>query len=508
MVIVRNSSSTPSVPEAVLFPFDNHSIPFSAGLRLQLVSGKSRDTANPIVLKKGGPGEPDDLHLRLYGTVIKVGDTLYLWYQARGTLDPAEGPDYQFRVCLATSKDGVRWEKPKLGLVEFNGSRENNIVDIFGGRCVVWSGPVLHDPEDPDPARRFKMVIESGVLYDNRMAVAYSPDGVRWTEPPNNPVGPYVAHSGVVRYDGCYYVTGQDWDRTHPGRTRKLVVYASYDWEHWTDAAGLGMRRDIAPRQVSPERNANEEIHRGAGLWNRGNVIVGVCDLIHGHPTGAYDKITMDIGLAVSNDGLHFREPVPDFRLIPAYDEIDVAPGKGPFIKQTQAMTNVDEHTMCWYESWHGGGLRLALWPRDRLGFFESYYQSGRPGLTVSDPAHMPDTRPTPYYPPGDPSRPTPHFISCPINGEGKPLQVFVNADASVDSPVIVELLDLQFRPIQGHSGNDSIPVTQSALRGNVRWDGSDAIAGVGGDFRVKVSFGGTRPELARLYAVYLKSGA
>ena len=28
----------------------------------------------------------------------------------------------------AESKDGVNWRKPKLGIVEYNGSRENNLV--------------------------------------------------------------------------------------------------------------------------------------------------------------------------------------------------------------------------------------------------------------------------------------------------------------------------------------------------------------------------------------------
>ncbi len=33
-----------------------------------------------------------------------------------------------FGVCYATSKDGIHWEKPELGLIDFNGSKKNNIV--------------------------------------------------------------------------------------------------------------------------------------------------------------------------------------------------------------------------------------------------------------------------------------------------------------------------------------------------------------------------------------------
>lgn len=31
-------------------------------------------------------------------------------------------------TCYAESRDGLKWEKPKLGLFEFNGSKENNII--------------------------------------------------------------------------------------------------------------------------------------------------------------------------------------------------------------------------------------------------------------------------------------------------------------------------------------------------------------------------------------------
>jgi hypothetical protein len=33
-----------------------------------------------------------------------------------------------FGVCYATSKDGIHWEKPELGLIGFEGSKENSTV--------------------------------------------------------------------------------------------------------------------------------------------------------------------------------------------------------------------------------------------------------------------------------------------------------------------------------------------------------------------------------------------
>ena len=43
-----------------------------------------------------------------------------------------EHPEREMGICYATSKDGIHWEKPDLGLVEYNGSQRNNIV---------WRGP-------------------------------------------------------------------------------------------------------------------------------------------------------------------------------------------------------------------------------------------------------------------------------------------------------------------------------------------------------------------------------
>ena len=80
MIEVRTGAGHPRVAEAVLFPFDDQGIPFSAGLRLHLVSGKSPGTQNPIVLAPGAAGAPDDARTRFYGTVIPVGDELRMWY--------------------------------------------------------------------------------------------------------------------------------------------------------------------------------------------------------------------------------------------------------------------------------------------------------------------------------------------------------------------------------------------------------------------------------------------
>jgi len=55
--------------------------------------------------------------------------------------------------ALAISRDGVQWEKPMLALVEFDGSKQNNLFPTPDNRRLVH---VVFDPDDPDPKRRYK----------------------------------------------------------------------------------------------------------------------------------------------------------------------------------------------------------------------------------------------------------------------------------------------------------------------------------------------------------------
>ena len=63
--------------------------------------------------------------------------------------------------CVAESADGFHWSKPELGLIEFAGSRKNNIIYQGPGA----SGHIFEDPS-ATPDERFKLVGMTGGLYD------------------------------------------------------------------------------------------------------------------------------------------------------------------------------------------------------------------------------------------------------------------------------------------------------------------------------------------------------
>ena len=215
--------------EVVLFPFDDYSIPLTYGLTHGLIQGHREG----VVLRPGKSG-PDAQHIINHGSVLRVGDEFRMWYLATGDQDaevflerpPESGDpsdwerDATFRVCYATSKDGINWERPALGLVDYGGNKQNNLVEFDIGNVRVINLIVIEDPEDPDPARRFKMAFQTG-KYQSRVAVAFSPDGLRWKEFSGNPVSRHMSEiHGLIKYNGVYYVNGHGGSpRTVPTRS-------------------------------------------------------------------------------------------------------------------------------------------------------------------------------------------------------------------------------------------------------------------------------------------------
>ena len=94
-----------------------------------------------------------------------------------------EAPDErEMAICYATSKDGIKWVKPELGIVEYEGSKANNILWRGSGeRGNLWEGPhgtgIFKDIRDENPKRRYKAFLKAEIL-----SVAFSADGIHWSK--------------------------------------------------------------------------------------------------------------------------------------------------------------------------------------------------------------------------------------------------------------------------------------------------------------------------------------
>ena len=119
----------------------------------------------------------------------------------------AIGPDQRFRLCLATSTDGVAFERPSLGVVEFEGSTDNNIV-FEPDPGSHYAGTVFIDPTAPE-AERYKLITDGeimehadGVPGYKTIRGAFSADGIHWEYYPQDSIMPwYTDTQNVAMWD-------------------------------------------------------------------------------------------------------------------------------------------------------------------------------------------------------------------------------------------------------------------------------------------------------------------
>lgn len=92
------------------------------------------------------------------------------WYRADPKLQDS---DFESITCYAESEDGISWTKPSLGLVEFGGSKDNNIV---------WTGPGINLApfRDANPDAKPEQKYKAFIRVKRVILALSSPDGIRW----------------------------------------------------------------------------------------------------------------------------------------------------------------------------------------------------------------------------------------------------------------------------------------------------------------------------------------
>ena len=203
----------------VLFPLDDISIPWRDNLKLTL-QRPARHPANPV-MKAGPINGPDGYGTLLYGTVIKQEGKFRMWYIASPRADSRVPGDVarieSYRpVAYAESADGIHWAKPDLGLVEFRGSRHNNLVQIEPETDPYARShdfvAVLFDRDEPEADRRYKMAY---ITEDQRHryaspATTVSPDGIHWRLVRNESfTHGSLENTSLIKFGGLYYLAGQ-----------------------------------------------------------------------------------------------------------------------------------------------------------------------------------------------------------------------------------------------------------------------------------------------------------
>lgn len=393
---------------------------------------------------------------------------------AGGRLKTGAHPLY---CCYAESDDGVHWRKPELGLVEFQGSKANNIVlapATYGDVASDPGHPAVFRDDNPDcpPEARYKAVIRARKPHG--LLILQSPDGLRWSLLHPQPViteGAFDSQN-LAFYDARLGAYRAYWRIFAAGR-RAIRTAISKDlihWEPWQDLQYV----DSPPEQlytnvVKPYLRAP---HLLVGFPTR-YVERGWSDSMRALPEREHREERAKAGLRygtaltegllmASRDGVTFKR----------WNEAFLRPG----IEREGTW-----HYGHQYIAWHLVETKNALeGAPDELSLYasESYWTGDGSALRrytlrldgfVSIQAPMSGGE----------------FITRPITFTGKSLRL--NFATSAAGSIRVEIQDADGNPIPGYTLNESHEVFGDAVDRVVTWkSGSDVGALAGRPVRLR----------------------
>lgn len=125
-----------------------------------------------------------------YYTVLHdTQESVYRMYYHAWQIPTGIEPGGPLSIAYFQSKDGIIWERPSLGLVAFNGSKDNNIIlDTMGdGKGCHDFSPFIDSNPEATPEARYKATGAGAATGDGVWAYQ-SPDGIHWTPMADGPV--------------------------------------------------------------------------------------------------------------------------------------------------------------------------------------------------------------------------------------------------------------------------------------------------------------------------------
>lgn len=152
-------------------------------------------------------------------TVIEDNGLFRLYY--RGSANNSAGNDRHteanpMTVCYAESRDGVNWIRPNLGLVEFRGSKDNNIM--WMGQEALAFAPFLDTNPATPPSERYKATA-AGLIPGRKLYALIgftSPDGLHWTK---------LADRSIIPDDTTNVFDSQNVSFWDPGKKKYVTFY-------------------------------------------------------------------------------------------------------------------------------------------------------------------------------------------------------------------------------------------------------------------------------------------
>ena len=365
-------------------------------------------------------------------------------------------------VAVATSADGVTWQRPSLGLHEWGGSRDNNIV---------WTGQGSHAFApfvDANPAalqsRRFKALAP---LRGGRKGLVpfFSADGYDWTMWQEDPVitdGAFDSQN-LAYWDAHrgHYVS---FFRDFRNGVRDIKVCTSDDFLNWSDPQWLDYG-DTPPEHFYT--NATISYFRAPHIYLAfPKRFVPDRKAVPEHSSGGVsDGVFMS-----SRDGLHWDRRFMEGFLRPGLDRRNWTE-RNNLIAWGILNTAPHELSMYWVENYRHPTCRLRRGTLRLDGFASANagYEGGE-------------------------------LVTHPLLFEGR--ELVLNYATSAVGSVRVELQDVAGKPIAGYALQESLEMYGDDLERVVSWNGDTSVSQLAGQpIRLRVVL-----RDADLYALRFRS--
>lgn len=246
-----------------------------------------------------------------YYTLFQDGDRYRMIYRGWAH-DPESMKQLRPEVtCYAESVDGIRWEKPELGLFEFEGSKANNIIVRSGNGIHNFTAFKDTNPDCP-PEARYKAL--GGCKEKGKHGLIYfrSADAIHWEQVGEDPVitegafdsqnlAFWDAERGEYRAYWRIFTEGVvDERQWKPGGYRAIRTATSKDFVNWEPHQDL----------TYPEGTPNQHLYTNAvqPYFRAPHLFVGFPTRYLPDQGQRVEPIFM-----ISRDGVHFQrfeEPV------------------------------------------------------------------------------------------------------------------------------------------------------------------------------------------------------
>ena len=486
-----SGSSAQTGDQTILFVDDN-AILYRSGTR-RVVQQPERHAANPVI----GETKPWEVAIG-YCTVYRdIRTGLYqCWYQSYSG-NHANDPTRRVVVCYATSNDGVVWEKPNLGLFDYNGEDNTNIVLVGnGGRSVNYGASVLVDHRDSDTEKRYKMAYWDFVNVAGRqvpgLCVAFSRDGIHWmkqskapllqgaygdpTQPPLSaesqgepPTRPAISDVIDLMWDprrDSFVIYAKTWIDAPDGRRfwkRAIIRTESKDFVRWSTPQLI----------IVPGEGDSGQIH-GASVFYIHGVYLATLQCLD---FGGFDRGgtgNMPAELAISRDGIHWNRSFQDQMFLPVTGDGKTFDAGCLWTSSTPI--HLPEEIRFYYGAYPGWnsdlendstGIGLAILPLDRFAAIESTDAIAQVTLKSIELSN--------------------------VN------RITINADAT-DGDVRVELLTAGGYRVAGYTKDQSGIITGNSLRHPVNWKSKTMANLAAGRYQLRLHL-----KNARLFALTIQ---